>query len=137
MPGEPIKDAKEPRAMRDWAPYFLPLLRPLSRPLGLATLALVFDAVLTVMRPWPLKVVIDRVLSHRASRVPLLRHWLDNAPYSRIQILYGVCAAMLLIALLTGLLTYYYTRLLGDVGQRFVFAMRRTCVAAAQSSYTK
>ncbi|PYV21840.1 MAG: ABC transporter ATP-binding protein [Acidobacteria bacterium] len=132
MPGEPIKDAKEPRAMRDWAPYFLPLLRPLSRPLGLATLALVFDAVLTVMRPWPLKVVIDRVLSHRASRVPLLRHWLDNAPYSRIQILYGVCAAMLLIALLTGLLTYYYTRLLGDVGQRFVFAMRRDLFARMQ-----
>src|SRR6266481_8545727 len=43
--------------------YFLPLLRPFFRSLWWAGLAMLLDAALTVLRPWPLKVVIDRVLS--------------------------------------------------------------------------
>jgi subfamily B ATP-binding cassette protein MsbA len=85
---------------------------------------MVLDASLTVFRPWPLKVVIDRVLSHRPTRVPFLSVWLDNTTLSRMHILYGACAATLLIALSTGLLTYWYTRTLGIVGQRFVFDLR-------------
>lgn len=104
--------------------YFLPLLRPFFRSLWLAGLAMLLDAALTVLRPWPLKVVIDRVLSNKPSRVPLLRAWLDTADISRIHILYGACAATLLIAISTGLLTFGYTKLLGEVGQRFVFALR-------------
>src|SRR5260370_37742714 len=42
-----------------------------------------------------------------------------------MQILYGSCAAVLCIALIPGLTTYCYTRLLGAVGQRFVFELRR------------
>jgi len=84
------------------------------------------------MRPWPLKVVIDRVLSHRPSRVPLIHAWLDNAPLTATQILYGSCAAVLCIALITGLTTYCYTRLLGAVGQRFVFELRRDLFAHMQ-----
>jgi ATP-binding cassette subfamily B protein len=126
------KERREPKPWREWAPYFLPLLRPFRTQLGLAIVALILDATLTVLRPWPLKVVIDRVLSHRPSRVPLLRHWLDSAPLTRMEILYGACAATLLIAVLTGLLTYYYTRLLGDVGQRFIFALRGDLFAHMQ-----
>ncbi len=107
-----------------WLPHFLPLLRPFRKQLWWAILAMVLDASLTVFRPWPLKVVIDRVLSHRPTRVPFLGVWLDNATFSRMHILYGACAATLLIALSTGLLTYWYTRTLGDVGQRFVFDLR-------------
>jgi subfamily B ATP-binding cassette protein MsbA len=40
-------------------------------------------------------------------------------------ILYGACAATVFIALSTGWLTYHYTRALGDVGQRFLFTLRR------------
>ncbi|GAC1670127.1 MAG: ABC transporter ATP-binding protein [Candidatus Acidiferrum sp.] len=85
---------------------------------------MILDASLTVFRPWPLKVVIDRVLSHRPTRVPFLSSWLDNTTLSRMHILYGACAATLLIAVSTGLLTYWYTRTLGSVGQRFVFDLR-------------
>jgi len=109
---------------KQWLPYFLPLLRPFRKQLWWAVLAMVLDASLTVFRPWPLKVVIDRVLSHRPTRVPFLSAWLDNTTLSRIRILYGACAATLLIALSTGLLTYWYTRTLGIVGQRFVFDLR-------------
>jgi ATP-binding cassette subfamily B protein len=111
---------------------FLPLLQPFRRLIYWAILAMIVDAALTVFRPWPLKVVIDRVLSDRPSRVPFLHTWLDNAPTSRWHILYGACATTLIIAVSTGILTYYYTRILGDVGQRFVFALRRNLFAHLQ-----
>jgi len=122
-----IKNIRKPQAgksAKQWLPHFLPLLRPFRQQLWWAALAMVLDASLTVFRPWPLKVVIDRVLSHRPTRVPFLSIWLDNTTLSRMHILYGACAATLLIALSTGLLTYWYTRTLGIVGQRFVFELR-------------
>src|SRR6266853_1331055 len=64
--------------------------------------------------------------------LPLLHAWLDNAPLTAMQILYGSCAAVLCIALITGLTTYCYTRLLGAVGQRFVFELRRDLFAHMQ-----
>ena len=122
-----INNPKKRRAgtsTNPWLPHFLPLLHPFRKQLWWAVLAMVLDASLTVFRPWPLKVVIDRVLSHRPTRVPFLGVWLDNATFSRMHILYGACAATLSIALSTGLLTYWYTRILGIVGQRFVFDLR-------------
>src|SRR5258707_8635152 len=112
------------KGAKQWLPHFLPLLRPFRAQLWWAVLAMVLDATLTVFRPWPLKVVIDRVLSHRPTRVPFLGAWLDNATFSRMHILYGACGATLLIALITGLLTYWYTNALGNIGQRFVFDLR-------------
>src|SRR5207244_3321399 len=111
---------------------FVPLLRPFRKQLCWAALAMVLDAFLTVFRPWPLKIVIDRVLSHKPSRVPFLHAWLDSAPFSRMEILYGACAATLLIAVITGFLTYYFTRAMGDVGQRLVFTLRRDLFAHLQ-----
>src|SRR6266699_2371122 len=112
--------------------YLLPLLRAHWSRILLALLAMAGDSVLTVMRPWPLKVVIDRVLSHRPSRVPLIHAWLDNSPLTPMQIVYGSCAAVVCIALITGLLTYCYTRLFGAVGQRFVYELRRDLFAHMQ-----
>jgi subfamily B ATP-binding cassette protein MsbA len=97
-----------------------------------AVLAMVLEALISVFRPWPLKVVIDRVLSQKPSRVALLHAWLDKAPLTRIEILYAACAATLLIALTTGSLTYYFTRVMGNVGQHFVFALRRKLFAHMQ-----
>jgi len=119
-----IRKRQAGKSTNQWLPHFLPLLRPFRKQLWWAMLAMVLDASLTVFRPWPLKVVIDRVLSHRPTRVPFLSVWLDNTTLSRMHILYGACAATLLIALSTGLLTYWYTRSLGIVGQRFVFDLR-------------
>jgi subfamily B ATP-binding cassette protein MsbA len=115
-----------------WVQNFLPLLRPFRKPLCWAGLAMILDAALTVFRPWPLKVVIDRVLSQRPSRVPFLHAWLDHAALSRSHILYGACATTLIIAVSTGILTYYYIRTLGDIGQRFVFALRQNLFAHLQ-----
>jgi subfamily B ATP-binding cassette protein MsbA len=110
----------------------IPLLRPYRVALSWATLAMVLDAALTVLRPWPLKVVIDLVLSHRHSRVPFLGGWLEALQPAPMSILYGACAATLMIALTTGVLTYGYTRTLGDIGQHFVFVLRRDVFAHLQ-----
>ncbi|HKW39754.1 MAG TPA: ABC transporter ATP-binding protein, partial [Gemmatimonadales bacterium] len=114
--------------MRD----LIPLLRPYRVALSWATLAMVLDAALTVLRPWPLKVVIDLVLSHHHSRVPLLGGWLAATRPAPMSIVYGACVATLIIALSTGLLTYAYTHALGNIGQRFVFALRRDLFAHLQ-----
>src|SRR5229473_3278633 len=115
-----------------WMHDLIPLLRPYRVALSWATVAMVLDAALTVLRPWPLKVVIDLVLSHRHSRVPLLSGWLEAARATPMSIVYGACAATLVIALSTGVLTYAYTRTLGEIGQRFVFVLRRNLFAHMQ-----
>src|SRR5207249_9987632 len=92
---------------KEWIRHFLPLLRPFRKQLFLAVSAMVPDAAITVFRPWPLKVVLDCVLSHKPSRVPLLRAWLDTAPLSRTQLLCGPCAATSVIAISPGFLTAY------------------------------
>jgi len=118
--------------LKDWSQHFLPLLRPFWKYLTVAALAMALDAALSVARPWPLKIVIDRVLSHKPSRVPIIGRWLDAAPFTRMEVLYAVCIATLIIALITGLLTYFYTTILGRVGQRLVFALRRDLFAHMQ-----
>ena len=110
----------------------LPLLKPFRLPLFAATIAMLLDSALTVLRPWPLKIVIDRVLSHHPTRVPFIGHWVNAMHASPMAILYAACAATLLIAIGTGALTYGYTRLLGSVGQRFVFVLRRDLFAHMQ-----
>ena len=124
--------SKIPRPLKDWIEHFLPLLRPHWKQLCLALIAMLLDAMFTVLRPWPLKVVIDRVLSQKPSRVPFIRAWLDTASFTRLEILYGACLATLVIAVVTGLLTYYYTHVMGRVGQRFVYELRRNLFAHMQ-----
>ena len=83
---------RDKKTSRDWA-HFLPLLRPFRKQLCATAVAMALDAVVSVFRPWPLKIVIDRVLSHKPSRVPFLHTWLDSAPFNGMEILYGACAA--------------------------------------------
>ena len=127
-----VQSSKTSSPWKDWIDYFLPLLRPHWKQLCLAMLAMLLDAMFTVFRPWPLKIVIDRVLSHKPSRVPFIRAWLDSASFTRVEILYGACLATLVIAVVTGLLTYYYTHVMGRVGQRFVYELRRNLFAHMQ-----
>src|SRR5438094_8567830 len=121
MPGELKSPMNEMETLR----YFAPFLRAHWRKCVLALSAMTLDSLLTVFRPWPLKVVIDRVLSHKPSRVPLIHAWLDSAPFSPTQILYGSCIAVMLIAVVTDLTSYFYTNLFTDIVQRFGFELRR------------
>nr|MDQ6872809.1 ABC transporter ATP-binding protein [Gemmatimonadota bacterium] len=119
-------------ATRQLMRLVLPLLKPFRLPLVAATVAMLGDSALTVLRPWPLKIVIDRVLSHHPTRVPFIGHWVNAQHAPPMTILYMACAATLLVAIGTGALTYCYTRLLGSIGQRFVFVLRRDLFAHMQ-----
>src|SRR5439155_1270177 len=112
--------------------YFLPFLRAHWKKCLLAFSAMALDSLLTVLRPWPLKVVIDRVLSHKPSRVPLIHAWLDGSLFSPTQFLSASCIAVMLIGVVTGLTSYFYTNLLGVLGQRFGFELRRDLFAHMQ-----
>ncbi len=131
-PRLPTAPAPPRVSWREWRDHFLASLRPYSVPLVLAHLAMLLDALLTVMRPWPLKVVIDCVIEHKPSRAPLIGHWLRVSTLDPMQILYGACAVSLLIALGTGLSTFYYTRRMGWVGEHFTFDLRRKLFAHMQ-----
>src|SRR2546428_13937099 len=125
---ELMHDKKTSRA---WT-CVLPLLRPFWKQFCAAVFAMGLGALVSVCQPWPLKIVIDRVLSHKPTRLPFLDAWLDSAQLSEMAILFGACAATLLIAVVTGFLTYYFTRAMGDVAQHFVFAIRRDLFAHMQ-----
>lgn len=112
------------RRAAGWAAHLVPLLGPFLGPLFWAILAMVLDALLTALRPWPLKIVIDCVLTKRPTRVPFIGGWLNHASIKPLDIVYGACAATFLIAATTGILTYLFTRVMGTVGQRYVFNLR-------------
>src|SRR5439155_25406350 len=108
------------------------MVRPGGNVLSLAFVAKALGACYSVLLPRPLKVFIDLVISHKHCRVPLIGPWLDHAPLTKMQVLYGACAATILISLLSGALTYSVTRSLGAAAQRFVFTLRRDLFAHMQ-----
>ena len=87
---------RETTTGRAWV-HVLRFLRPYRWQLCAAVFAVALEALISVFRPWPLKVVIDRVLSHKPSRLPLLGAWLDSTRFSEMVILFGACAATLLM----------------------------------------
>src|SRR5215510_1367895 len=126
------EQASNPNRPQPWLRYFVPLLKPYAGRLTLAVLAMLGDSLLTALRPWPLKVVVDRVLSHRPTRVPFVGTWLNHADLDPLYVLYGACATTLLIALCTGLLTYFYIHTMGEVGRHYSAALRRKLFAHMQ-----
>src|SRR3989442_15505400 len=87
------KDPPAEMPLRQWASPLLPLLRPFRWPLCWAFLAMFLDAFLTALRPWPLKVVIDLVLSHRHTRAPFAGAWLNDSSLAPMHIVYGATGA--------------------------------------------
>lgn len=105
----------------------LPRLRSAKGILAWAGLCIALDALLTLCRPWPLKVVIDRVIIQppRISRVPMVGEWLHRASLEPSAIIYGAGAAVLIVALGTGFFTYAFTRAMGEVGRRLLAELRQ------------
>ena len=111
-------------AVRVWR-QLGPLLAPYRRRIALAVSAMMVDAALTVLRPWPLKIVIDNVLHLRStSRLSVLGRWLQTNSYGKYQILVACCIATITIAVSNGLLTYYFTLNMGLIAHRVVYALR-------------
>jgi subfamily B ATP-binding cassette protein MsbA len=107
------------------------LLKPYRRALGWGLAAVLADAALNLCKPWPLKIVIDRVLPPvpKAGRLPLIHSWLDGLGIDRTTLLAGACIATLLVAVGTGAATYAYKKILGRVGRAFAHDLRRELFA--------
>src|SRR5260370_27322699 len=73
-------------------------MRPHSRRLVLAIAGVAAAAAMEVLKPWPLKVVIDNVLRGEPIAAPLLRG------DSRSELLAAACMALVVVYLLAGLL---------------------------------
>jgi ABC-type multidrug transport system fused ATPase/permease subunit len=121
------------RVLGPWAIVMRPL-RAARGKVFWACVGVAVDGALTVCRPWPVKVVVDRVLraDHRPLRLPFIGHWLDSLALGREQLLLAACAASLVIGVGTGLFTYGYTRSMGDVARHLAFTLRRDLFAHLQ-----
>jgi ATP-binding cassette, subfamily B, bacterial len=120
--------------MEDAAPARFPLLAPYRRAMAWGLGAVLLDTALNLCKPWPLKIVIDRVLPPvpKAGSLPLLNAWLDGLALERTTLLLLACGATLLLAVGTGAATYAYKRIIGGVGRRFAHDLRGRLFAHLQ-----
>lgn len=83
-----------------------------------AIAAVALAAAMEVLKPWPLKIVIDNVLRGQALRTA----WL--APYSPGELLIAACVGLVIIYLLAGILTVINNYVTISIGQRMVNDLR-------------
>jgi subfamily B ATP-binding cassette protein MsbA len=108
------------------------LLRPHRRALWLGLLAIAGESVADVLQPWPLKVVLDNVITHKAQH-----GWLTDTIHRTIgqntmHILLAACAAVMVIALMDAVCTYGEKWVTTTVGQWVTHDLRRTLYAQVQ-----
>jgi len=101
------------------------LLRPHWQRLSFAMLAVLGETITDLLDPWPLKLVFDHVLGSK--KMP---HWLDTvvAPlgHGKVAILEFAALAVIAIALVGAISTYFEKYLTTSVGQWVMHDLRRT-----------
>ena len=93
-------------------------MRPHLSRFVLAIAGVAAAAAMEVLKPWPLKVLIDNVLSGK----PLALSAFAN--YSKMDLLIAACVAGVIIYLITGILTVANNYLTISIGQRMVNDLR-------------
>lgn len=102
---------------------FTPQLRPHRRKLGASLFAALGVALMTLARPWPLKIVIDNVLIPRSA--PSSRGSLDIfQELDAMTIILLATGAVLVIAALRGLLVYAREVMAKSVGHQVIAEIR-------------
>lgn len=104
----------------------LAYLRPYRVAFLLAFLQVSVISALELLKPWPLKMVIDNVLQQHPLTWPLVAGW------SRDGLLFGACAAMIVIYLLLGAVTVANNYTTIRIGQGMVNDLRRDLYAHLQ-----
>ncbi|MDA8207380.1 MAG: ABC transporter ATP-binding protein [Actinomycetota bacterium] len=92
-----------------------PVRRTLAAGVGISALR----AMVQWAAPWPLKLIFDTVLGSRP--LPHLLSWLPTTRMGRLDAMAG---AMVVIAVLLGVMAYATNALLANAGQRMVFDLR-------------
>ncbi len=102
------------------------LLKPHVGSLILGFLAVVGEGLANLLQPWPLKIVLDDVLRARESHTTVV-HWLYRLGGSdKIVLLKFACLAVLGIALLDAVSSYFEKYLTTSVAQWIGYDLRRT-----------
>jgi ATP-binding cassette, subfamily B, bacterial len=108
------------------------LLRPHRKALWLGLLAIAGESLADVLQPWPLKVVLDNVISRKSSH-----GWLTQAIHRNVgddprHILILACVAVLAIAGLDAVCTYGEKWVTTTVGQWVTHDLRRRLYSQVQ-----
>lgn len=107
-----------------------PYLRPYRRTLWVALAAMLGETVTTLLAPWPLKYVFDRVLLvHQQHGHTHLRLALGRQQWVLLGL---ITTAAIAIAIADALLTYYDTQLSEVAAQKAVYELRRAVFAHLQ-----
>ena len=102
---------------------FAPLLKPHRGKLILAALAMIGTTLLSLARPWPIKVVLDAVLLP-GSQAPTTLLFVPIQNMTAYQAIAAAAIAVIVIAVLEGVLGYAHTILSKIVGHQLVGAIR-------------
>src|SRR5207253_4721187 len=77
-----------------------------------------------VLRPWPLKVILDHVILDKRLP-PGLRFLQHLLPGGRLALLVVSASSIVVLALVGGLASYFQTFITSSIGYRMVYALRR------------
>jgi ATP-binding cassette subfamily B protein len=111
----------------------LGLLRPYRVQLWLGLLAILGETVADVLQPWPLKIVLDNVLAHHEVKHGWLNRVIDaTAGHNKESVLIFACCAVLGIALLDAICSYFDKYLTTSVGQWVTHDLRTMIYAQVQ-----
>ena len=107
-----------PQRIKTLYRVFGPYLKPYRGKIALAYVALGASILMTLAKPWPLKLVLDSVLLGKrkiSETIPMLPSAVDGwGPY---ELLAALCIALVAIALLEALFGFFQKVLFSDVGQ--------------------
>ena len=112
--------------------FFVTHLGEAKGPLTIAALCTVLGILAELAKPWPLKLIIDHGLLHKA--LPhSLRSLQPLIADSTVPFIIAACVSIVLISLLAGVCSYFQTFITSSVGYRTVYALRRELFAHLQS----
>ena len=110
---------------------FVGHLRQVRWRLALAAACTVGVAAAELLKPWPLKLILDHVILDKP--LPRALHFLHGiVPGDRVGLLVDASGAIVLIALGGGLLSYCQIFITSSIGYRMVYALRRELFAHLQ-----
>jgi ATP-binding cassette subfamily B protein/subfamily B ATP-binding cassette protein MsbA len=99
--------------------------------LCLAALCTLGVSAAEVLKPWPLKIILDHVIPGKP--LPHTLRWLQHVlPGGKLALSLEAAGAIVLIALAGGLLSYFQIFITSSIGYRMVYALRRELFAHLQ-----
>ncbi|HSZ21726.1 MAG TPA: ABC transporter transmembrane domain-containing protein, partial [Candidatus Sulfotelmatobacter sp.] len=97
-------------------------MRPHLGRLAIAIAGVLLASATEVLKPWPLKVVIDNVLRGVLRGVPLVSSWIPPMP--RAELLVAACISLVILYALLGVLNVVTNYVTISIGQRMVNELR-------------